>query len=171
MADTLSYRFKASAFWTNTETRDLENVLTDSRLDYDKSFTDGTGSNQVEIQWTDTVSIAGGGGSTTFDLRALDKVIYGGTVTVVFSKVRQIVFRNHNTVSGDDLLIGNAGANPWSAPFGAGTHTLRCCADSILPLTNGMAGFTVSAGSSQNLKIATINANAVSVSVLIVGNA
>jgi hypothetical protein len=87
MADTLTAQIKASLNWLFQESLDLATVNDDARLEYDKSFADGTAADQADKIWHDSRTLASGA-SDDLDLNALTNTIFGSTVTINMAKVK-----------------------------------------------------------------------------------
>ena len=87
MADTLTSQIKASINWLFQESLDLATVADDAKLEYDKSFADGTAADQADKVWHDSRTL-GVGANDDLDLNALANTIFGSSVTINFAKVK-----------------------------------------------------------------------------------
>jgi hypothetical protein len=171
MADTLAVDLKASLGWLFTESLDLTTVADNARLEYARSLADGTGADQADRLWHDQRTLAGSA-TENLDLTNLTHTLFGSTVTINFAKVKAILLVNLASGPGEDLVIGGAGsgANAWSAPFdGDADAKMIVPADSLVFLVNKKAGWAVTNGSADILKIANLSGASVSYKIAIVG--
>ena len=145
MADTLTAQIKASLAWLFQESLDLANVIDDSSLQYDRSFADGVAADQADKLWHDNRTLASGA-SDDLDLNALASTIFGSTVTINLAKVKGVLIVNTATTAGEDLTVGGAAAQEWTAWVGAAGDKVRVPADSCLLITNRKTGWTVTNG-------------------------
>ena len=142
------------------------NPVDDDNIEYSKSFADGSGDNQAEIKWSSKSRTLLNGNSETFDLTALAREVFSGTLTLTFYKVRAIMIVIENT-SGGKLTIGDAASNEWAGPLHTDGHTLVLDPDSVYLQTNRTYGWGVD-DSNKNLKIAAGNGD-VTYSIVIEG--
>ncbi len=168
MADTLSCQFKASIHWYFQESLDLAFVLDAAKLEYDRSLADGTGVDQADKVWHDARTLAAGA-SEDLDLNALANVIFGSTVTINLAKVKGLLIVNLATVAGEDLIVGGAAAQPFSAWLGASGDRVRVPADSCLLATNRKSGWAVVNGVGDTLRIANVGTGPISYKIAVVG--
>jgi hypothetical protein len=171
MGDALSADVKASLNWLFQETLDLATVADAAKLEYSKNFVDGTATDQADKLWHDqrTPSI---GTSENLDLTNLSNTIFGSTVTVSFAKVKALLIVNTSTIAGDNLVVGGAGGGgaAWSAPFdGDADAKVVVPPDSVLLMVNRKAGWTVTNGSADILKIANAGTTAFAYRIAIIG--
>lgn len=100
---------------------DLE--AAESDLDYrrDWTFENGTGDDQADRLWSDTRTL-GASATETLDLAGVLADALGQTVTLadVAGLVVKAAVGNTNPV-----VVGGAGANPWSAPFADPTDKVK----------------------------------------------
>ena len=101
--------------------QDLGGVAARHTIDYSKTVTSGTGSDQADLVWSDERTVTNGA-PDTLDLRGvLASALNSG---INFTKSVGVVIRNKSTTTGQALVIGD-GANPFfTGLFGAGAHTL-----------------------------------------------
>lgn len=100
---------------------DLGNAAQPHKLDYSKTVTSGTGSDQADLVWSDERTVASG----TPDLLDLRGVLASALNSGInFVKITGIVIRNKSTTTGQTLSIGNGGNPFFTGLFGAGAHTL-----------------------------------------------
>lgn len=168
MADTLSLNVRASLDWLFRETLDLSTVADGSKLEYSAAIADGVAADQCDKIWHDTRSLAAGA-SDDLDLNALTQTLFGSTVTINLAKVKFVLVVNTSTTAGDDLTVGGAAGQEWSAWAGGAGHKARVPADSCLLLSNKKNGWTVVNGASDTLRISNVGAAAVSYKIVLVG--
>ena len=114
-------------------------------------FTAGTAASECDLKWSTSSTLAAGA-SETWTLSALTD---GLNRAVDFARVKLILIETGATVDGDDLIIGNAPANPWAAIFGAGGQSESVKSLGVLlRAALNTTGYPVAAGSSDQLKIA-----------------
>lgn len=94
------------------------------------TITSGTGANQADKIYAETITIAASG-SATRDLAGSLTDVFG--VALTFVKVKGI-FVSAASANTNNVLIGNAGATQFLGPFGAAAHTVA-----VLP--GGLAAF------------------------------
>ena len=110
MATALALTIKAAIEWTWTEAigTDVGSVVDQSKFDYNQTLANGTGSNQADRVWRKRTTLTGSG-TVDYDLNALTYTLFGATVSLNLQNVKAVCLINLNTVSGDDLTIGNNG--------------------------------------------------------------
>ena len=171
MADTLATTLKVTLDWLFQDALDLTTAVDNSRLEFEKSTTDGTGADQADKIWHDNRTLAGAA-SDDLDLNALTNSIFGSTVTINFAKVKAIVIKNKSTTAGDELKVGDAATNPFVGPFAGDVDAVvEVGADSVLVLASLKDGWTVTGGSSDVLRINNPNAGSVTYDIVIIGTA
>lgn len=168
MADSLVTTVSAGIKWLFTSPIDAGNVIDPNQLSYTLDQTTGTGSDQVNKEWSDTRSVASGANDDLL-LSGLTNTIFANTVTMAFTKIRAILVTNNSTTSGDDLLIGGAASHEWFACFGATGHKVYCPAGSALLLQNRYGTWTVTSGSADQLRIHNSGSNSISYSIAVIG--
>lgn len=129
---------------------------------------DGTGANQANAIYQDAFSI-GASSSTTLDLAG--SLTDPLNQTKVFTAIKAILIEadSGNT---NNIVVGNA-TNAFTGPFGAAAHTLAIPPGGAVLLFNpSAAGWAVSAGTADELKLANSGAgSAVTGRITIVGEA
>jgi hypothetical protein len=110
----------------------------------------GSAAGQANLVFTDTRTIAASS-NDDLDLAGVLAHPLGGTIT--FAVVRAIIVRAAagNT---NNVVIGAAASNQFVGPFGAATHTLALRPGEEMVVTNCGAGWTVTAGTGDILRIA-----------------
>jgi hypothetical protein len=168
MADTLTSQIKACLAWNFQDTLDASIVKDEAQLLYDRTFLDGVAADQADKVWHDfrTLAVAA---NDDLDLNALTNSIFGSTVTINFAKIKCILIVNMATAAGDDLLVGGAAAQPWSAWAGAADDRVRVPADSCLLFSNRKSGWTVTNGASDTLRIANAGTGSITYRIAVLG--
>lgn len=158
MADTLSLTLEAFVKWRYADTLDLSSVVDTSSMEYEQDLTDGTGANQADKFWHDTLSI-GVNASVDLQLDALTQSIFGSTVTITLVKVKGIFIINNLTTAGDELIVGG-GTNPFLKPWNDVTNAREFIGPGGMWFnSNPVDGWTVTGSSNDNLRIANPSGN------------
>jgi hypothetical protein len=168
MPDSLTAQIKSSLHWLFQESLDLATVADDARLEYDKTLADGAADDQADKVWHDSRTLASAA-SDDLDLTALVNTIFGSTVTISFAKIKAILIVNTATTAGDDLTVGGAIAQEWTAWVGAAGDKVRVPADSCLLISNKKTGWTVTNGASDTLRITNAGANPITYKIAVLG--
>lgn len=118
------------------------------------SLDPGTAAGQATLVFSDTRTIAASS-NDDLDLAGVLPHPLGGTIT--FAVVRAIIIRAAagNT---NNVVVGAAASNQFVGPFGAATHTLALRPGEELVVTNRAAGWAVTAGTGDILRIANSGA-------------
>lgn len=132
------------------------------------TLTNGTGASQGNAVYVDAFSISASS-STSIDLSG--SLVDPLNNTVVFTAIKAIMVEADSTNT-NNIVIGN-GTNPFVGPFGAGTHTIAVEPGGVALLaTNSAAGWSVSAGTADVLKLAnSAGGSAVTGRIIVVGEA
>lgn len=113
------------------------------------NITNGSGANQLlyHFYFAEVLN-----GTRTFDLTALP----GTTGTVTLAQVKIFLIYNLSTGSTATITVGNAGSNPWSAPWSGSTVTEVVNPSGIMAKISPLAtpAWTVS-GTAKNLLLTT----------------
>lgn len=114
------------------------------------SFTAGSGNGQANIVFSDNRSIAASS-NDDLDLSGVLSAVFGGTIA--FTAIRAIIIRAAagNT---NNVVVGNATSNQFLGPLGAAAHTIAIRPGDELVMTARNAGWTVTAGTGDILRIA-----------------
>lgn len=157
---------RASASYRLTGAPDLGNAVAQFDGLADVELSNGTGSGQADVVFSDTVTIAASG-TLELDLRGSMVNPIGGAA--VFAKVKAIVVkaRAGNT---NNVVVGGAVSNPFVGPFGAVEDTIAVPPGGALVLLAPAAGWAVGAGASDILKFANSSSGTgVTFDLLIIG--
>jgi len=142
-------------------------ITDNNRLQLIRSLANGTGVNQADAVWHAEDQSLAAGTSTTLELDALEKKLFGDTIFVSLLTVKALLIVNKNSGGDGYLLVGGAAGDQWYAPFGAADDTVKVMPGGPLLLANPCAGWDVQLGAS-DLKIAA-PADAVTYDVAILG--
>jgi len=169
MADSLAVDIRASIQWLFEDSLDLSTVVDGSKLDYENSTSDGTGTDQADKIWHDERSLPGFA-SDDLDLNALTTTVFGSVVTINFAKVKAVLVVNLSTSPSEELQVGGAPTNPFTSPFaGQASAVVEVGADSPLLLCNRKNGWQVTNGSSDTLRIGNPNTGTVAYRIAVIG--
>jgi len=168
MADTLAIDLRCTLAWLFQEEGPLATVSDSSKLEYSRTFEDGTGTDQADKLWHQERTLAAGA-SDDWDLTSLSTALFGGTLTLSLAKVKAVLLVNLSTVASDVLQLRGAASNPWFAPFNSATDHVKAPADSCVLLTNRKTGWTVTNSSADVLRVYNPGAAAVSYRLVIAG--
>jgi len=147
---------------TWSEDLDLTAIVDRTNVSLSTAFTDGTGNDQADAYWRDTITIAAAA-TTNLDLRALSRQLMGGTATDIFSKVKILAI--YNKAMAGTLSIGVSVTNRWTA-LAAGTITVG--PQGVFYVTYPGAGYSTGA-SDKVLAITNNGAAAADLDIYIVG--
>lgn len=170
MADTLSLDLRASLVWLLTESLDLSNVTDHATLEYKKSVSDGVSFNEADLLWHDERTVSAGS-NDDLNLSNLSLTLFGHSVSVTFATVTGVFLVNTNTASGENLLVGGAGAgSAFAGPFNNDADAqVALNADSCLWLVSKVLGWTVTAGTGDVLRIENTTGSDITYKIAIVG--
>lgn len=118
-------------------------------IDYSKllELANGTGANQANQVFVDSRSLASGA-NETIDLSGSLTNAIGESVT--FTAIKVLMIKNNGTTA---LTVGNAASNQFSSYLGAAAHTMIVPAGGVALHTAPSAGFAVTAGTGDQLKV------------------
>jgi len=118
-------------------------------ISYD--IADGTSDDQMDLLWHDQRDVGTGGEELDLTDGTLIDAFGAG---MNFAEVRLLIIQN--TESGGNIIVGNATADPWFAPFAFSNDRLIIEPLGVFMLyTPKNPGYAVSAGSDDRLKIAS----------------
>lgn len=114
------------------------------------TLTSGTGANQADLVFADSRTLAASA-NETLDLYGSLKDPFGSTLNFARIKAILIEARAANT---NNVVIGNAVANPFLGPLGGTTPTVTLPPGGVLLLVAPASGWTVADATNDSLKIA-----------------
>ena len=165
--------------WTYQDVKELSTPEDSKNYKYTLTMTDGSSAEQNEAMWHDRRRLTPSTSTDDLDLYGGLTDVFGNTLN--FTYVRQLIIYNRGVpdgsggwtaTAGEDVEIGNAASNPWSAPFaGTGTSKLKLPSGGMLVLTGPEDGWAVTDSSSDTLRLALngSGSNDVDVDVIITG--
>jgi hypothetical protein len=112
------------------------------RLDSTRQLLEGNGAGQAEAVWHDEDVPLQDGVSETIDLTRLQRDALGATLTTTLLGVKAMLVLSDRTSVGR-LVLGGAGPDEWSAPFGADGDSLEVPPDGVVLLANRGDGWPV----------------------------
>ncbi len=146
MTTTLRSKIDVQLGWSWRDQIGPFTVIDDNRLAFHKELSDGIEAWQADVVWHAADQALQAGQSTTLGLAALGQTLFGEAVTIPLARVKAILVVNKGTAAGAWLLVGAAGADEWSAPFGMLGDTVRVMPGSPLLLANVREGWEVEPG-------------------------
>lgn len=155
--------------WTQLATlTDLTVISDPGKIEYGKSTTNGTAVDLADVVWHDLRTLASSG-NDDLDLTALNRSIFGTSVTSNFARVKEIVIVNLNAVTGDFLRLDSSVTNGNTGPFGGSiTSKIEVGADSPLVLASKKDGWAVD-GTHKVLRINNPSAHSIQYYIGIIG--
>jgi hypothetical protein len=164
MADLFAGQIAAELGWKWTgedgSTVDRGSLRATSRL------TDGTDADEAEAVWHVEDASLLNSASSTLDLTALTRTLFGSTHTTTLVTVRALAVVN-DAASEGNLVIGDAASDAWTGPLGASGDTLIIPPGGSAFIHAPSAGWEVTA-SAKDLKLAAAGGD-VTYSVAIIG--
>jgi len=115
---------------------------------------DGTGNGQANAMFSDTRTLAGAA-NEELDLAGVLVDPHGATLT--FTKIKAIIIKA-SVDNPDKITIGGSASNAFLGPFGNSSDVIDLLPGNAIQITNVNAGWTVTAGTADKLKI--LNADA-----------
>jgi hypothetical protein len=131
------------------------------------NFSPGASAGQANIVFADTRTIAASS-NDDLDLNGVLPAVFGGTVGLTL--VRAIIIRAAagNT---NNVVVGNAASNQFLGPLGAAAHTISIRPGDEFVATSRNAGWTVTAGTGDILRIANSGSGTpVTYDIIIIGS-
>lgn len=119
-----------------------------------RALAGGTADNQADLLWHDQRTVTLATVTDDIDLAGALTDPFGQTVT--FVKIRALLIYNRETTTGENLLIGGAGAanNAWATLFnGDQDAKITLAPTGVLLLTAPVDGYSVTAGSQDILRV------------------
>lgn len=119
-----------------------------ARIDPTNSFGNGTTNANCDLHYEKSAVTLASGASVTYTLSALTDDLGRA---VAFVKVRAMIIQVTSRTAADYLTVGAAASNPWLAFLGGTTPTMKVYDLDVKVASTD--GFTVTASSSDQLKI------------------
>jgi hypothetical protein len=147
-----------------TKANDLSTTKDQVALAISLPFTEGTGDDQADRLFHDKRTL-GDGASENLDLSGSLADVYGATLT--FVKIKAMIIQNLS--SARTLTIGNASSNAFINWVGGTTHMVNIPPGGVLALVAPKAGFAVTAGTGDILKVLNSAGGACDYHIWIIG--
>jgi hypothetical protein len=138
-----------------------------AELNYSRALTDGSGSLQINYGVISSGSLPSGG-SLYFDMQALDKIVFGATTSVQFSRVKSFVVENVETVYTSDIAIRATGANAFTEPFNGGSGNVLIKPYSVYQYSDPISGALVDA-KNKDLSLLDVSGTGATYKIVVVG--
>lgn len=156
--------------WTVSKDKSTGTYVKDENsTSYRKLYTSGTGANQCNVEW-DYKFTLGNSADTTFVL-GNNSITNDQGVTLALTKIKEIRIDHMDATNSTGITIGNAASNQVTAFRGAsGVIAVVPNGGQWSMSAPGSAGFAVSAGSTDQLKVANNDAgNTATVRITLLG--
>jgi len=180
MSTSLTATLKVKLAWLFQNVLDLNTAEDSYAWNQSEALANGTSENMANDMFHDRRYLTTGSPTDDLDLAGGLTNSFGETLT--FTAIKQIVIYNlgvpdasHATwtpTAGEDLDIGGAASNPFTAPFdGGATSKVTVPSGGMLVMTAPLDGWTVTAGSADTLRVALDGggANDVDYEIVIIG--
>ncbi|MBX7164809.1 MAG: hypothetical protein K1X74_00550 [Pirellulales bacterium] len=169
MSNSLTAELRASIDWALQDMQSLSTVIDAARLEFAMTMAHGTGAGQVEKLWHDERTIAAGAHDDLV-LSNLATTMFGAAAAQVLAAVKALLLVNLATAAGDDLLVGGAASDPFTAPWnGSSTAQVVLPAGAPLLMAHPSTGWAVAAGAADVLRIANATAGPIAYRVVVLG--
>lgn len=132
------------------------------------NFTTGSGvtSGYADLMYEAAINIAASS-TSVLDLAGSLVDAFGNTIT--FARIKAIIIMADST-NVNDIVVGNTAANQFTGPLGGATHTVACPPGGFLAMGAPATGWTVTAATGDNLKLANSSSgSAVTGKLIIIG--
>lgn len=156
MITTLDSLIGAQLGWTWRDHVGTAPIVDSNHHLFSKRLTDGSAAGQANAVWHVEARSLATGESLTLELDLLEQTLFGDLITIPMAKIKAILIVNQNTTSPGYLLVGGALSDPWYAPFGAASHTVKVMPGSPLLLAHAGVGWDVEQNS-HALRIAAVD--------------
>ena len=134
----------AGASWQKKQTDPNDSsVFFDDKGQYQyvKNFTDGSGNNSVNTFFHDRIGLASGA-DTTIDLQSLTTNLFGTSITITMTGMKELFLQNTATGVGQNLHLLSTGTNSNSNIFN-GSGNFIVYPDSVFHITNFVSGWPI----------------------------
>jgi hypothetical protein len=149
MANTLTSLVRLLVSGTYTKDMDLSDPKDLLSKTYEQAFATGTASECCDLDFHDTRSLAN---SATEDLDLAGGLTNAFGVTLTFAKIKAIIIKNNSSTQ--TLSVGGAAATQFINWVGAANDVINIPPEGFFCLIAPLAGFAVTAGTGDLLKIA-----------------
>jgi hypothetical protein len=146
MTTTLRSKIEVQLGWTWRDRLGPFVVTDDNRLLFNKELADGSETEQADVVWHAADQTLPAGQSVTLELAALGQSVFGDVIVISLARVKAVLVVNKSAAASACLLLGGAGTDEWSAPFGMLGDTVKVMPGSPLLLANLRDGWEVESG-------------------------
>lgn len=170
MAKTLTATTDIRLKWEHTNTPDSggPTIKDHNTFTLADSLANGTGIDSADLLWHDVRALSATS-SETIDLAGGITDQFGATVT--FARIRGMIIRNQTTTANAVLDIGGASSNEWTGWVGAAGDIVKVGPDGVMMIWNpSAAGFAVTAGTGDVLKINNGSAVDITYQIVLIGS-
>lgn len=157
--------------WRNSNSNGVSNTVEKQAYLKTVEFTDGDGDNEAEAQYTVRGTIAPNA-DASIDVAGGITDVFGATLT--FATIKELTLVNRNETAGNDLVLGG-GSSPTGGALmtaifdGDATSGLRVKAGGFIVLCAPLAGYAVTGGSADIIRIFNDGADAVEYDLILKG--
>ena len=155
MTTNLRSMIHAELGWTWKDELGTTRVVNSNRLKSIQTLLDGADEGEADAVWDAAGEVLASGNSTTLQLDALEKDLFGDTLVVSLLTVKALMIVNQDTGTGGYLLLGGAATDAWEEPFGSSGDRIKVMPGAPVLLTCPGEGWDVDSGST-NLKIEAV---------------
>jgi hypothetical protein len=131
---------------------------------YEDTYAFGFGNNKATRMWADSRRLKGT--SEDLDLWGALEDAWGNTLK--FTSIKVLSIKNTATTTGFNLYVGGAAANAWASMFGTDADALKIPPSSSFTISNPLAGYAVTGGTADLLKI-DANGNDITYEIVVIG--
>ena len=134
----------AGTSWEKKETDPNDvNVFFDDKGQYQyvKNFEDGSGNNSVNTFFHERIALTSGA-DRTIDLQSLTTNLFGTSITITLTGVKQVFLQNTATGVGQNLHLLSTGTNSNSNIFN-GSGNFIVYPNSVFHITNFVSGWPI----------------------------
>lgn len=172
MARTLTAALKALISWVHTDDTSGISTLNDtSKAEYTRTIGSGVSSDQADLIFYKTGTIAGGAGSPLdIDLTAAAITYFGDSASLNMVEIIAILIENlEASENSNRLKVGAAAANPIAGLFDNTNDIILIPAGGAFFWSAPLGGIAVANGSADVLRINTKDANSAAYRVTVLG--
>lgn len=168
MSDSLAIQLRCTLGWQHDKVLSLSTVADRGSLVTKDDLAYGAGLNQADILWHDRRTLAA---VTSEALDLTNSLVDALGQTLTFASVKGLFIQNRATEAGDEILVGG-GSEAWASWLGASGDIVRIGPGGVLLVWNpSAAGYAVSDGSADQLRIENPSASEISYDILLLGAA
>jgi len=162
---TITAKVSAAASVKNFTSTDLAAGAANTELSASVAFENGTGSGQVNKEFSDTRAVTA---SSNEDLDLSSALTDSLGNAVVFTAIKAILIKSTSTNAGN-LTVGGAASNAFVGPFADAADKILVKPGGFLALAHPGTGWAVTAGTGDLLRIANGGASDATYDILLLG--